>query len=293
MKTMEQNSELIKKLRSYQQKEITEHSIYNKLAAMTKDEHNRKILEKISRDELAHYEVWKKHTGREFKPSGIRVLFFVILCRLFGLTFGIKLLEKGEGEAEKQYEEIRKDLPDADRIIKDEHEHEEELIKLLDEERLRYVGSIVLGLNDALVELTGGLAGLTLALRKPQLIALSGLIVGISAALSMSASEYFSTKAEDGDRKPLKSSVYTGIAYIITVMFLVSPFLVLRNPFISLALTITLAVIIVAVFNFYLTIAKDKPFLRPFSEMVFVSLFVAAVSFGVGYLLRLWLGVDV
>ena len=42
--------------------------------------------------------------------------------------------------------------------------NESALLQLLDEEKLRYTGSIVLGLNDVLVELTGALAGLTLAL---------------------------------------------------------------------------------------------------------------------------------
>ena len=46
---------------------------------------------------------------------------------------------------------------------------------MLDEERLRYIGSVVLGLNDALIELTGALAGLTLALQNTQLNLLLGL----------------------------------------------------------------------------------------------------------------------
>lgn len=60
---------------------------------------------------------------------------------------------------------------------------------LLDEERLRYTGSTVLGLNDALMELTGVLAGLTLALRDTKLIVLTGAITGIAAVLSMGVSE--------------------------------------------------------------------------------------------------------
>ena len=73
-------------------------------------------------------------------------------------------------------------------------------------EPYRYTGSIVLGLNDALVELTGALAGLTLALQDTKLIALTGSITGIAAALSMGASEYLSTKSEDVDRSPVKAS---------------------------------------------------------------------------------------
>ena len=70
-------------------------------------------------------------------------------------------MEKGEEEAQVTYKKIAHEVPEAKSIIKDEDEHEAKLIALINEERLKYIGSIVLGLNDALVELTGVLAGLT------------------------------------------------------------------------------------------------------------------------------------
>ncbi|MCX7830039.1 MAG: VIT1/CCC1 transporter family protein [Acidobacteria bacterium] len=285
-------SYFINKISSYQKKEITEHIIYKKLAEIQKNESNKKVLERISSDELSHYNVWKEFTKKEFKPSMFKIYLFLFICKVFGLTFGIKLLEKGEEESEKQYKTIIKHFPDAEKIMKEENEHEEELIRMIDEERLKYVGSIVLGLNDALVELTGSLAGLTLALQKSSLVALSGLIVGISASLSMSASEYLSTKAEEGERSPLKSSIYTGLAYVITVLLLVLPFFLITNPFVALLFSIFFAVLIIAFFNIYLTVAKDRPFFKPFVEMILISLSVAIVSFGIGYLARILLGAD-
>jgi VIT1/CCC1 family predicted Fe2+/Mn2+ transporter len=286
-------SSFLKKVSSYQKKEITEHLIYKKLALKQKNDNNKKILERISNDELRHYNIWKDFTKKEFKPSIVKVFLFLFICKIFGLTFGIKLLEKGEEEAEKQYKTIIEHFPSAERIMKEENEHEEELIKLIDEEKLRYVGSIVLGLNDALVELTGSLAGLTFALQKSSLVAVSGLIVGISASLSMSASEYLSTKNEEGERNPLKASFYTGIAYVITVFLLVVPFFLISNPFAALIFSILFAVFVIAFFNFYLTVAKDKPFFKPFFEMILISLSVAAVSFAIGYLARIIIGVDI
>mgnify|MGYP005841592261 FL=1 len=284
---------LLKKISSYQKKEINEHFIYKKLALKEKNENNKKVLEAISKDELRHYNIWKKFTKKDFKPSHFKVFIFILICNIFGITFGIKLLEKGEEEAEMQYESIKNNFPEADKIAKEEDQHEQELIKMVDEERLRYVGSIVLGLNDALVELTGSLAGLTLALQKSSLVALSGLIVGISASLSMSASEYLSTKAEEGENSPLKSSFYTGITYVITVLLLVLPYFIFSNPFVALFFSLFSAINIIAFFNFYLTVAKDKPFFRPFLEMILISLSVAVLSFLIGYLLRSIIGIDV
>lgn len=282
-----------KTISSYQKKEITEHHIYKKLASSQKDEQNRRVLEKISADEFRHYNVWKDITKRDFKPSKLKIFFFLLICKVFGLTFGIKLLEKGEQEAERQYKLIIEKFPQAEKIIKEENEHEEELIKMIDEERLKYVGSVVLGLNDALVELTGSLAGLTFALQNSSIVAVSGLIVGISASLSMSASEYLSTKAEEGGRNPFKSSIYTGIAYVTTVLLLTLPFFIFSNPFEALLFSILFAVFVIALFNFYLTVAKDKPFLRPFLEMILISLSVASVSFGIGYIARILIGVEI
>src|SRR5690606_6174699 len=178
-------------------------------------------------------------------------------------------------------------------LASEEDAHEEALIEMLDEESLRYAGSIVLGLNDALVELTGALAGYTLALQNTRLIALTGLITGIAAALSMAASEYLSTRSEDTDKNPLKASLYTGAAYILTVAVLILPYLLFPNYYLCLFLALTPAVIIIVVCNYYISDARDEPFRQRFVEMAGVSLGVALFSFGLGYVIRTFLGVDV
>ena len=94
---------------------------------------------------------------------------------------------------------------------------------------------MVLGLNDALVELTGALAGLMLALQNVKLISLSGLITGIAASLSIAASEYLSTRSEDIGKHPVSAAIYIGIAYIITVTLLILPYLLLTNYYLDLA----------------------------------------------------------
>jgi len=174
-----------------------------------------------------------------------------------------------------------------------EEKHEKELIGMLTEDKLNYIGSIVLGLNDALVELTGALAGLTFALQDPKLIALTGTITGIAAAFSMGASEYLSTKSEKADGKhAAKASVFTGLTYILTVVALILPYLLLNNIYISLGLTLSIALLIIAAFNFYYSIVKDEKFTSRFLEMASLSMGVALLSFGVGLILRKFLGVN-
>jgi VIT1/CCC1 family predicted Fe2+/Mn2+ transporter len=164
---------------------------------------------------------------------------------------------------------------------------------MLDEERLVYTGSIVLGLNDALVELTGALAGLTLALQDTTLIALTASITGIAASMSMAASEYLSTKSEETAKTPGKAALYTGIAYVFTVLILVLPYLLIDNYYICLGVALLSAVLIIAAFNYYVAVAKGESFKKRFGEMAGISLGIAALSFGIGFLIREAFGVDV
>jgi len=281
------------KLLIFQKNEITEYVIYKKIAKSTKDESNKKVLEKIAQEELNHYNIWKSYTGIDVKPNKVKVVFYVLLSKILGLTFSLKLMEKGEESAQVNYKEVFDAIPEAQKIEEQEQEHEAELLSMIEEEKLNYIGSIVLGLNDALVELTGALAGLTFALQNGLLIASSGLITGIAASLSMAASEYLSQRAE-GNENALKSAVYTGITYIITVVLLILPYLLIpKNYFLSLILTLIIAVIIILGFNFYISVAKDLPFKKRFLEMAGISFGVAGLTFFIGFLVRVTLGIEI
>jgi len=290
---MKQRTPLHQQLLNFQRNEITEHLIYTRLARTIKSPENRKILERIASDEYQHYTIWKTYTQTEVQPNQLILWFYYIISRIFGFTFGIKLMERGEESAQINYGQLKDEINEIDAFIRDENAHEEALIAMLDEESLRYAGSIVLGLNDALVELTGALAGLTLALQNTQLIALSGMITGVAAALSMGASEYLSTRSEETEKNPLRAAIYTGVAYIITVVILILPYLIFENYYVCLAFVLTAAVLIIAAFNYYISVARDVPFRRRFLEMAGVSLGVAAFSFILGYFIRTALGVEV
>lgn len=293
MKSRTLDEETEKLILTSQKNEITEHVIYEKLAQSTKDPKNRKILQQISDDELKHYNFWKQYTNKDTKPDKLKVRMYFLIAKLFGITFGIKLMEKGEEKAQTTYEKISASVPSAKHIVEDEDKHEQELLDLIDEERLRYVGSIVLGLNDALVELTGALSGLTFALQNTRLTAMAGLITGIAASLSMATSEYLSTKSEGHIKKPGKAAIYTGTAYVIAVLFLIFPYFVFANPLLCLGTTILNVIIVIFIFTFYISVAKGIPFKNRFSEMVLISLGVAALTFLITLVIRIFLHVEV
>lgn len=290
---MNLTNEQIEQLKILQQEEINGFHTYNRLSKLVKDEHNSQILKRIAGEEQKHYQLWKEYTKTEVKPNNFRIGFFFWVSRLFGLTFGIRLMELGEENVQKIYGKLVDFIPEAKQVLADEEKHEDELLEMLDEEGLKYAGSVVLGLNDALVELTGALAGFTFAFKDSQLIALAGLITGVSASFSMAASEYLSTKAEEGEQDPLRSAIYTGIAYLVTVFLLVIPFLILDNYLFSLMWTILNAIVVIAVFNYYISVAKGYNFRRRFLEMASISLGVALFSFILGNIISNWLGVEI
>jgi VIT1/CCC1 family predicted Fe2+/Mn2+ transporter len=290
---MDISREMRQRLLAYQRSEITEHHIYRKLAGTIKSPENRRVLEHIAEDELRHYQQWRVYTQQDVPPNRRSIWRYYLIGRILGFTFGAKLMEAAESNIQGGYGQLRDVIPEADTIMKEEEEHEKALLQMLDEEKLRYTGSIVLGLNDALVELTGALAGLTLALQNARLIALTGSITGIAAALSMAASEYLSIKHDKTAKNPLKASVYTGVTYILTVGILILPYMVLGNYYVSLTCTLAAAVLIIAAFNYYIAVAKSEPFRGRFLEMAGLSLSIAGFSFLVGLLMRILFGVDI
>ncbi len=276
-----------------QQGEITEYHIYKKIAAIQKVTHNRDVLDRIAQQEIGHYEIWKRYTHRDIAPNILRIWFYYLAARVFGMTFAIKLMEGVEKRAQGYDQALISHIPETREMLINEENHERELIALIDEERLKYVGSVVLGLNDALVEFCGTLAGLTFAIQNTQIIAIAGLIMGVAASLSMGASEYLSQRSDGGTTDPVKASVYTGIAYIATVALLILPFLVLASPYIALVFTLLGAVVVIFLFTFYISVARDLPFWKRFGEMLLISLGIAAISFVIGVLIRTVLNINV
>ena len=280
-------------IKRMQQNELTESVIYEKIAAFAKGEENQKTLLRLAREERAHYEIWNKYTHTDMKPQKGKVFWYTLMARILGFTFAVKLMERGEENAQEEYALLAEEVPESVHIRAQEDEHETALLAMLDEETLQYVGSMVLGLNDALVELTGSLAGFAFALQNNRLIALSGLIVGISATFSMASSEFLAARSE-GRSDALKSCAYTGVAYLVTVVLLIAPYLLLGSGQYLLALGCMLAVVvlIIAGFTYYTSVAQDQPFTSRFLEMALISITVAVLSFIVGILAKRFLGVD-
>lgn len=287
------SKELMKLVEKAQIDEEQGTTLYAFMAKREKNEENKKLLEQMSKDEKKHAEVWKNITQKNLKPSKLSILWFKFLTVVMGFTFVVKIMQKKENLAQTGYEKMKEELPEAAKILEDERRHEKELYNMLDEERLHYIGAMVLGLNDALVELTGSIAGVTFALANTRLVALTGIITGVSATFSMAASNYLAERA-DNNPKALKSSVYTGVAYLVTVALLVLPYLLFPTDMYVAAFAVMIATVILIImfFNYYISVAKEEPFFKNFATMAVISLSVAVISYIIGVLAKNLLGIE-
>ena len=277
----------------YQQDELNSAVLYEQIAQGVKNEKERETLRLIAKDEQKHAQVFEKYTGRKLTPNYFRIRLFLLIRSLLGYTFLIKFLEYRENRGIQSYQSDFDQIPEVRQILADEEKHEKILMALLDEERLHYMGDIILGMNDALVELTGSLAGYTLAMQNARIIAMAGLITGVSATLSMAGSGYLAAR-EDAGKNAVKSTVIIGLSYFITVVLLILPYLIVpANAYLwALLATILIALLIIAGFNFYISVAKDRPFGKGFWSMAGISIGVAVISFAVGYIVKDVLGIS-
>mgnify|MGYP002603826171 FL=1 len=279
-------------VRRMQDNEATDQRVYAALAKQASLQKNSEILEKMSHDEGLHCAVWGRYTGIEAKADMFRVWLFVVLGKIFGLVFVINLMEGGEDDSAENYRKLMEELPEARSIMEDEPRHEAQLAAMIHEEKLSYISSMVLGLNDALVELTGALAGFTLALNDNRMVGMAGFITGVAATLSMAASEYLSKKADTSEKHPFKAAVYTGVAYMITVAFLLLPYIVFESPLVALGFCLFDAALIILGFTYFVSVVRKESFVRGFTEMITISFSVAGISFLIGWAARSWLNID-
>lgn len=271
--------------------EATDEIVYARLAQRLKGE-NKEILLRMSADEARHCKLWGHYVEGEPEVSKFKLSFYTFLGRVLGITFLINKLEQDEKDAATIYALLSSEVPEAAQILEDEVRHEAALASMIKEEKLDYIGSIMLGLSDALVELTGALAGFTLALGSNSLVGLAGFITGVAATLSMAASEYLSNKAEGGNKHPVKAATYTGIAYMFTVAMLLIPYTIFTSPFLALGLCLFNAALIIGAFTYFVSVVQKHKFKPKFLEMLTISFSVAAISFLIGWAARTWMGLD-
>jgi len=150
----------------------------------------------------------------------------------------------------------------------------------------------VLGLADALVEITGIHAGSLGIYNKTEIAGLAGIIAGAAASLAMASAAF--AQAKQGFQGSARlSAVYTGVSYFITAVILASPYFLTGSMVYALAASLTLAVVILALTTYYSTVISIKPFARDFLVILGIMFGVTVILYLFGYIVRIETGITV
>ncbi len=284
--------------RKYCIDEYVDYEIYKYLAEREKSERLKQILQQLSKDEYEHYLFWKKILGEDCRTevSERKLKLIHLMRKTMGLTFTLKWLERHEEEVVKEYKEYMKYIEDEEtrkeleRIIADEEKHENNLIGSIEETIVRYLSFIVLGLADAIVEITGVHAGFLGATSVTVMAGIAGLIVGLSAAISMASAAYLQAKS-DPSRDPVKSAIMTGLGYVGAVVILAAPYFLVSSMIVAFVISVIMGALLIAVFTFYSSIVFDRPFMREFIESTGLMLVTAFAAYLFGDIIGTHFGI--
>ncbi|ARM74935.1 VIT1/CCC1 transporter family protein [Acidianus manzaensis] len=241
-------------IRKNYKSEIFDYSLYSDLAKMERNQKVKEVLIELAEGERSHAEFWKnvaESRGILLDNLGffdkIKLFFLKIFRKILGLPLTIKLAELGEINDAQKYYELSKneEFNDTEKqklldIMNQELVHEEVLTQSqINAERIR---DAIYAVSDGLIEVLAGVSGLDSVLNTPFLVALGGLIIGISGMISMSIGAYLSSSSEEDIKKnKIKNNIssineeknesgesvkITAISYILGAIIPILPFLI-------------------------------------------------------------------
>lgn len=269
--------------------EYTDSKMYEKLAeTVPEDSPFAGILMQLSATEQKHYGFWKKYAQDE-KPKldHLKLYWVLFLRRVLGLTFASRYLDRHENSVVNEYQTIAGLIPAEDRaafdeMVADEQQHEQEFARKVESAAIRYISFVVLGLADALVEISGIHAGSLGIYDRTEIAGLAGVVAGGAASLAMASAAY--AQAKQGFQGSAKlSAVYTGVSYFVSAVFLATPYFLTSNMVFALSTSLTLAVVMLALTTYYSTVIANKPFTKDFLEILLILLGATVALYVFGY----------
>ncbi len=155
---------------------------------------------------------------------------------------------------------------------------------------MKYLGFIVLGLADAIIEITGVHAGFLGVTSSTTMAGVAGLIVGFAAAISMATAAYLQAK-QSTERSPMTSALITGLSYILAVVLLALPYFLTGNMLLAFIVSLAMAMLLTAYFTFYSAVLFDRHFGKEFLESAVLTLGTAVATYLFGEFLGKMFGI--
>lgn len=280
--------------------EYTDSLVYKRLAESnrTRDPKLKEILTKLSEEENRHYEFWLKYASKQkVQPNMLAVYFTIFLRFLFGVTFAVKFLEKHEEDVIRKYKSVAHLIPEADRagfdsMVSDEVQHENVFLTQTEGKYIKYISFVVLGLADAIVEISGIHAGSLGIYSSTELTGLAGIVAGAAASIAMASAAYAQAK-QGFQGSASTSAVFTGVSYFVNAVILAMPYFLTKVMGVAIGISIFLAIVIIAFISYYNSIISNARFFRDFAELAGITLGASAALFVFGLVIRSVIGISI
>ncbi len=272
--------------------EYSDYTLYDRLSRTVKEGSQfAEALKELSATEHRHFEFWRRYVpGEEPRVSRAKILWILLLRRVLGLTFASRYLDRHESKVVDEYGALAHLIPEQDRksfeeMVADERGHEKEFEGRIETSAVQYISFVVLGLADALVEITGIHAGSLGLYHRTVIAGLAGVLAGAAASLAMASASF--AQAKQGFKGSARlSATYTGVSYFVTAVILATPYFLTSDMVYALSVSLTLAVLILAVTTYYSSIITEKPFTKDFLEILAIMFAVTLVLYLFGYAVR-------
>ena len=280
--------------------EATDLALYARLSAKDKGKNPvaREALLNLSKTEQKHLTFWSKFCqGTDIKPNETVITFIMFLRAILGTTFAIKFLEKHEKKTVARYKAVAnfipaEDKPMFDEMVKDEEEHEQSFASQTQGAWLKYISFIILGLADAIVEISGIHAGSLGFYSSTEITGLAGIIAGASASIAM-ASAAFAQAKQGFQGKASVSALFTGVSYFVNAVVLATPYFLTKNEVTAIVISMVFATLIIAFVSYYNSVISNSNFLRDFAELAGIMLGATVALFFFGAIVKNFIHISV
>ena len=267
--------------------EVTEYHLYKHLARSVKSSANRSVLNKIADDELEHYRFWMNYND-EVEPRWWEVKLYILLSRIFGLVFSLKLMERAEVASQRNYLELSKVIPELGKIIEQEMSHEKTLLNLLSDLRIKSFGTWLISMNMVLFVMAGVLIALPYLVTSGVTIGIASVLTAVIVSLADFSNSFLLKVFGKLNRELFMKSLrrlFTGILAGIMVSL---PFFILEAPNLPLIISVAIIIFISCSMNFYYAVISDQPILnrilRVILTFIVIGVMVSASLWGLGFI---------
>jgi VIT1/CCC1 family predicted Fe2+/Mn2+ transporter len=267
-----------------------------------KREHARElavVFDELSETEYQHYQFWRKFSPSavESKVGRLRLGEVVLIEAVLGAAFAIKFLQRHEKSTLEKYRSVENLIPEEDtrtfrKILKDEAEHEKMLAEQVPSTVLRYMSFIVLGLADAIVEISGIHAGSLGVYNSTELTGLAGIVAGAAASISMASAAF--AQAKQGFQGSAKiSAMATGLSYFANAVLLAAPYFLISKPALAMGASLTAALGVLVFTSYYNSIISGADFRRDLAELAGTMFGASVALLLLGEAIRMYFGIAI